>query len=173
MADEKNVRELSGEVSGSFLLGLIESFSNLYVIATNGLNLQLPDVEAEKWYPFSLLIDTLRSIEKTIPLFKDLFFRAGVNFLRIWYEQGPGKDMIRSTTDWLYANQNSGGYNSVVRGGTAEEIGWCRLLRIDLVAGIAIYENVTPLLPDYVLGVFYGGCVIFDDVDYVDVSEKP
>jgi diguanylate cyclase (GGDEF)-like protein len=171
MDDEKKYRKLSGEVAGSFLLGLTESFSNLYVIATSGLNLQLPAVEAGQWYPFDLLIDTLRSIEKTIPAFKDLFFRAGMNFLRIWYEQGPGKDMIRSTTDWLYANQYRGGYNSVVRGGKPEEIGWCRLLRIDIAEGIAVYENVTPLLPDYVLGVFYGGCVIFDDVDYVDVSE--
>ena len=167
----ENEKKLTGEVAGSFLLGLIESFSNLYVIASQGLNLELPEIDPQKWYPHSFLIDTLSGIEKTVPSYKELFFRAGVNFLRIWYEQGPGKTMIHSTMDWLYANQESGGYNSVVRGGTREEIGWCRIQSIDEEAGIVVYENVMPLPPDYVRGVFYGGCLIFDDVDYVDVTE--
>jgi diguanylate cyclase (GGDEF)-like protein len=78
--------------------------------------------------------------------------------------------MIHSGRDWLYANQESGGYNSVVRGGKKEDIGWCHLVSIDEEMGIAVYENVMPLSPDFVRGVFYGGCVLFDDMEYIDVE---
>lgn len=41
---------------------------------------------------------------------------------------------------------------------------------MDEQAGIAVYENVMPLHPDYIKGVFYGGCMLFDDVEFVDVE---
>lgn len=161
-----------GEVAGSFLLGLVQSFYNLNALPQGGLNFDLGQIEPEGWYPHELLIDTLGNIKQAIPASDSLFFQAGVNFLRIWYEHGPGKAMIHSTLDWLHANDESGGYNTVVRGGTQDEIGWCRVKTIDEQAGVAVIENVTPLTVEYVKGVFYGGCLIFDDLDYVSVEGK-
>ena len=58
-----------------------------------------------------------------------------------------------------------------MRGGAPEEIGWCRLLSIDTEQGLfAVYDNVVALSPDYVRGVFYGGCILFEDMEYVDVQ---
>lgn len=159
-----------GEVAGSFLLGLVQSFYNLSIMPQGGLALDIKHVSPEEWYPYATLIDALRSIEKTFASSEHLFFRAGINFLRIWYEYGPGKTMIHSSLDWLHANDASGGYNSVVRGGSKDEIGWCLLHSIDEERGIAIYENVMPLSLEFVKGVFYGGCILFNDMEYVDVS---
>ncbi|WEN15066.1 GGDEF domain-containing protein [Rhodanobacter sp. AS-Z3] len=159
-----------GEVAGSFLLGLVESFYHLRILPQGGVHLAESKIDPEQWYPYSMLIDCLRQIDHAVPSSRSIFFRAGINFLRIWYQQGPGKEMIHSGMDWLYANQEGGGYNSVVRGGSPEEIGWCRLLSMDEEAGMTVYENVTPLSPEYVRGVFYGGCMLFDDMEYVHVE---
>jgi signal transduction histidine kinase/DNA-binding response OmpR family regulator len=158
-----------GEVAGSFLLGLIQSFYNLSVLPQGGMALNIDNIDPAGWYPYSMLIDTLHAIEKTFPSSKIVSFRAGINFIGIWYEHGPGKTMIHSGMDWLHANDEGAGYNSVVRGGSRDEIGWCTLRSIDERRGIAVYENVTPLILDFVRGVFYGGCLLFDDMEYVDV----
>jgi diguanylate cyclase (GGDEF)-like protein/PAS domain S-box-containing protein len=161
---------IKGEVSGAFLLGLVESFQNLSLLPLGeGVSIHLSQVNPLQWYPQNLLINVLQGIQEAHPS-EDILFQAGVNFLRIWYEQGPGKTMINSGLDWLYANNDSGGYNSVVRGGNRDEIGWCLLQSIDEEAGIAVYENVMPLSPDFVKGVFYGGCVLFDDMEWVEVD---
>ncbi|MFM2060511.1 MAG: hypothetical protein RLZZ507_181 [Cyanobacteriota bacterium] len=162
-----NHEAAKGEVSGSFLLGLIASFSNMNILPQE---LQIDELSPDQWYPYSMLIDILHRIQQTLDYSAIILFYAGVNFLRIWYENGLGKTMIHSGMDWLYVNQESGGYNSVVRGGGKDEIGWCILQSIDKDAGIAVYENITPLPPDFVRGVFYGGCVLFDDMEYVDIE---
>lgn len=115
-------------------------------------------------------MDLLNEIRAAVPRAGAILFRAGIHFMRLWYDHGPGKTMVHSGRDWLFANQYSGGYNSVVRGGPKEEIGWCVLQEIDEDAGIAVYENVMTLSPEYIRGVFYGGCLLFDDMDYIEVS---
>ena len=161
----------SGQVAGSFLLGLVQSFQNLNSLPQGGMSLGLNEIDPAQWYPYKLLLDTLHDIEKRLPS-KHILFRAGINFLRIWYENGPGKTMIHSGLDWLHANNASGGYNSVVRGGNRDEIGWCFLLSLDETIGIAVYENVMPVSPDFIKGVFYGGCILFDDMEYVEVDAE-
>ena len=52
--------------------------------------------------------------------------------------------------DWLLDNQESCGYNSVVRGGAPDETGWCRLLDMNETAGVAVWKYVMPLTPDHV-----------------------
>lgn len=162
--------EAKGEVSGAFLLGLLHSFQNLNVLPNSEAFHEMGRLDPAGWYPYANFIDLLHEIRAEVPRADAILFRAGVHFIRLWYEEGPGKTMIHSGRDWLYANQESAGYNSVVRGGRKEEIGWCVLQEIDEENGFAVYENVMALSPEYVRGVFYGGCQLFDDMDYVDVS---
>lgn len=162
-------KALKGQVSGAFLLGLLASLHNVKSLPQSDIHLRADDINPMAWYPYSMLISTLEQLTSTVPSSNILFF-AGINFLRIWYEDGPGKTMIQSGLDWLHANDESGGYNSVVRGGAPEEIGWCRLQSIDTERGLAVYDNVVALPADYVRGVFYGGCILFDDMEYVDVQ---
>lgn len=160
----------TGEVAGAFLLGLIEAFSSLMAISEDEIGIDASRLSPTEWYPYALLTDTFERIERVFPNSENLFFQAGTRFMRIWYEHGPGKTMIHSARDWLYANSDGAGYNTVVRGGSKEEIGWSRLLAIDEEQGFAVYENVTPLKLDFVKGVFYGGCLLFDDMDFVRVA---
>jgi hypothetical protein len=159
-----------GEVSGAFLLGLLNSFQNLNVLPASESFRHLGTLEPAGWYPYATFMDLLHAIRAEVPRAGAILFRAGIHFMRLWYDHGPGKTMIHSGREWLYANQDSAGYNSVVRGGTKDEIGWCVMQEIDEDAGIAVYENVTPLSPEYVRGVFYGGCLLFNDMDYIEVS---
>jgi diguanylate cyclase (GGDEF)-like protein len=163
----KSNKNLKGEVSGAFLYGIIESFHKLNALPESGLN--LPQIDPKQWYPYSLFIDTIERIESSQPS-EELMFQAGIYFIQAWYNYGPGKEMIFSTLDWINANNASGGYNTVVRGGTKENIGWCHLKSLDTDKGIAVYENIMPLYGKFLKGVFYGGCVLFDDTEYIDVT---
>jgi two-component system sensor histidine kinase/response regulator len=168
--DSLQAQSAKGEVAGAFLLGLVQSFYNLSILPQGGLALDVEQLSPTEWYPYTKLMDALQSISKTFASSEHLFFRAGIHFLRIWYEHGPGKTMIHSGMDWLHANDSSGGYNSVVRGGSKETIGWCLMQSLDEEQGIAVYENVMPLSLEFVKGIFYGGCILFEDFEYVDVS---
>jgi len=158
------------EVAGPFLLGLTHAFFNLCVLPQGGMALKIDTTDAEEWYPFSMLIDTFRTIEKAFPSSRLLSVRAGMNFIRIWYEHGPGKEIVQSTLDWLRANDEGAGYNLVVRGGSKDEIGWSRIVSIDETKGIAVFENVAPLSADFLTGGLYGGCFLFDDTEYVAIE---
>ncbi len=159
-----------GEVSGAFLMGLMRSFYTLSILPSEPDALEMDAIDPASWYPYSTLMQTVQDIQRSFPAIDNIFFRAGVIFLNTWYEHGPGKALIFSGMDWLYANQEGGGYNTVVRGGSKDEIGWCRLVSIDEEAGLAVYENVNPLPADFVTGLFYQGCMLFGDMDFVAVE---
>ena len=164
----RNEKYIEGETAGTFLLGIVKSFYDLNALPECGVNLS--KIDPDKWYPFSLLNETIEAINRAQPS-ESLLFQAGINFFRLWYEQGPGKDMIFSSLDWVHLNDLSSGYNSVVRGGSREEIGWCDIRYFDEEKGIAIYDNVTPMHGPFVVGLYYGGFLIFDDIEYVEIAE--
>jgi two-component system sensor histidine kinase/response regulator len=167
----ENFNNVKGEVSGSFLLGISQSFANLNIFTENVLGKNIESINPTEWYPYYKLIELLNSVKTNYSnASESILFRAGVNFIKLWYEQGPGKHMIHSGMDWLYANSESQGYNSVVRGENKNEIGWCNIKTIDEKRGIVVYENVTPLPSDLIKGIFYGGCFLFDDMEYVYIE---
>lgn len=75
-----------GEVAGSFLRGLVQSFYSLSILPQGGMAQDIERVSPEAWYPYTVLVDALHNIEKTFSSSEHLFFRAGIKFLRIWYE---------------------------------------------------------------------------------------
>jgi hypothetical protein len=125
-----------GEVSGAFLLGLKQSFLNLHVLPADERNPGTESIDPEGWYPYTRLTTTLNLIAERVLAASATLFRAGMHFVRLWYEHGPGKTMIHSGRDWLHANRRSGGSNSVARAGPREEIEWCDSLSIDKDAGL-------------------------------------
>lgn len=90
--------------------------------------------------------------------------------MELWYWHGPGKDMIHSGMDWVYANKNGEGYNSVAKGGSPEEIGWTRNLVTNEKEGFALVENVMPLRAEYLRGIYYGGFLLFDDMAFFNTE---
>ncbi|MCE1188350.1 MAG: HAMP domain-containing histidine kinase [Ignavibacteria bacterium] len=166
----KYAKHIEGEVAGSFLLGISASFAKLNIITEHVLKQHIDSIDPNQWYPCSVLADLLNYVMDKYPHHDSIFFNAGIHFIKIWYEYGPGKSMIASSLDWLYTNAEGQGYNTVVRGRNINEVGWCRITEADEKAGIIQYENVTMLPTDVVKGVFYGGCLLFNDMDFVSVE---
>lgn len=159
---------IPGEAAGSFLLGLIESFRTLHILPESILDFLPPDIQPDQWYPLSVLVETLRKLEALLPDAENIFFQAGIHFLRIWYEHGPGKDMIDSGLSWLNVNKEMSGYNSVVRG--EDHLVVTRF--VDEEAGTALMECITPIPISFARGLTYGGCILFDDMEYVEVTAE-
>lgn len=172
MDDQNNLPAMPahfvGEVSGAFLWGLRESFSALRLLPAGSFGLD--NVSQDEWYPYHRLVDALNEIETYAS--PAVLFKAAVLFMQAWYEHGPGKSMISSGLEWLKANDTGGAYGTVVRGGTEDEIGICRNLEYDPDKGTVVIENIMPLPSSYLKGVFYGGCILFDDIDCYLVEES-
>lgn len=165
-----SIKPYPGLISGAYLIGLVESFGNTKIIDPNCLPFDIDSVEPTGWYPYDYLIGTIRLSEKLLPDSSTILFWAGVRFMELWYWHGPGKDMIHSSMDWVYANKNGEGYNSVAKGGSPEEIGWTRNLVTNEKEGFALVENVMPLRAEYLRGIYYGGFLLFDDMAYFNTE---
>jgi diguanylate cyclase (GGDEF)-like protein len=152
-----------GEVSGAFLLGMLASFDRTHIIGPDDLPF-LPDkVDPDHWYPYDYLLRIIDLIEKRTPSSSSILFWSGVRFIEIWYEQGPGRELVFNSLDWVQCHARGEGYNSAVRG---NNVGWVRGLEINEPEGYALIENVMPLPADYLLGIYFGGFYLFDDMAY-------
>jgi len=161
------------EVAGSFLQAMMLAWKHPGLLEFNDIQTPPDDLEAERWYPFSLLTQLVEDVRKALPDCHALLFDAGVSFTYMTHHYGVAKGLMFCTPDWIELNREGAGYLTVVRGPT-EEVGWGRMLSHDEQAGIAVYENVMPLRAEFLQGVYYGGCDLFDDVDYyrADVVES-
>lgn len=162
-----------GEISGAFLLGIVYAFAENNLIPKDAFPFDPNEIVPQEWYPFDYFFEAIELIEREISHADTILFWAGVSFLNIWYHQGPGKELISCGLDWIYANNESGGYNSVVRGGLPDEIGWCRITDIDVEKGYVVYENFNPFHSEFLRGIFYAGCILFNDMEYVTVETIP
>ncbi|WP_339387363.1 GGDEF domain-containing protein [Vibrio caribbeanicus] len=165
--DRDNIPYSDGEVSGAFLLGMLESFSDTHIFPPELIPFPIEGIKPDAWYPYSYLIKLNILIEEEINDSDSILFWAGVRFMNLWYWHGPGKDLISSGLDWVYCNDTGGGYNSVVRG---NNIGWCRNRTVDEEQGFALIENVAPMTPAYMRGIFFGGFYLFDDMAYFNTE---
>ncbi len=57
-------------------------------------------------------------------------FRAGTEFIRMWFVEGRGHTFINSGVDFLCFHTGSDGYSTVVRG-PAEEVDRVELTELD------------------------------------------
>ncbi len=156
-----------GEVSGAFLLGMLDSFSKTHVIESEQIDFPVENLLADAWYPYDYLIKLNTLIEESTPAASSILFWAGVKFIELWYQHGPGKEMVTSSLDWVYCNDKGGGYSSVVRGA---QVGWCRNIVTNVQQGFALVENVMPISASYLRGIFFGGFCLFDDMAYYNTE---
>ncbi len=149
---------------------MVASFQTVHALPEQFVGLDPEKLNVEQWYPYDVLLSLLSAIDKTSSRGEGLYFMAGVNFMRSWYHQGPANSLFSTTRDWLRSHENGTAYDSVVRGGPVEVVGGCHLLSFDERQGVAIFEDLTPFNLAYVRGVFYGGHLLFDDMEYFDVE---
>lgn len=158
-------RTYIGQISGAYLLGLVGAFSNKLIIDPEMLPYDMSELRSDSWYPYDYLVQTINVVESLLPGSTSLLFWAGVRFMEIWYWDGPGKDMIFSSLDWIVANEHGQGYSSVAKG-EPSEIGWTRNIETNIEEGYALVENVMPWGSEFLRGIYYGGFLFFDDLSY-------
>ena len=159
------------EVIGVLLLGMVSAFERIKVISGEKAAYLSRDIDPDQWYPierYFTLLDSLTAFGRDV---SPILFRAGTEFIRMWYAEGPGHTFIDSGIGFLGFQTGSSGYSSVVKG-PAEEVGYVDLAELDELAGTARIVSLTPFPPEFDRGVFYGGMIAPGDMDWVELRSE-
>ena len=160
-----------GEIMGSILIGLIYSFKSIRAISNNKADDLVKDYKSAEWYPMADFFNLLRVLCVRNIDYKPILFQAGSAFIRDWYFNGPGKNLLSSSIEYLKFQGATGGYEAVHRG-DSDDIGWQELIELNEEAGYAKILCVNPYPKAFEHGVFYAGVMMFDDMEYVEVSSE-
>ncbi len=158
------------ELLGVFLQSLAAACVNLQIVAKDQAAAIL-STQPQSWYPAAHYIDFLQSLSQRYVHFEPIKERIGAEMMRLWYEQGPGQQLIKSGVDFLRYQTSSQGYHSVVRG-PAEEVGSFALEAIDEAAGRARVRSTSPFDRTMERGILLGGMKLTQDLLYVDVDNS-
>ena len=170
-----SVREELGqlELLGIFLQSFGSACVNLKLLLGDGAA-SLLESSPDGWYPASRFLDAVRSIEARFPDPEPMKERLGIEMMKLWYEHGPGRTIVKRGVDFVRFQTGSSGYHSVVRG-PASAVGEFALESLDEAAGRAIVRSTTAFDRTMERGVLIGGLQLAGDLEYVDVdnSEDP
>ena len=157
------------------LLGIfLQSFGNACVnlkLLFGGQAEPLLASSPEAWYPASRFLDAVRSIEARFPDPEPIKERLGIEMMKLWYERGPGRNIVARGVDFVRFQTSSNGYHSVVRG-PASAVGEFALETLDETAGRATVRSTTAFDRTMERGVLIGGMQLAGDLEYVDVDNS-
>jgi PAS domain S-box-containing protein len=159
------------ESLGVVMLGIVSAFQRINVISAEMATFLSKDIDPNQWYPVSRFFALLDSLTASGRDVSPILFRAGAEFIRMWFVDGPGHTFIDNGIDFLRYQTGSSGYSSVVRG-PAEEVGYVELAELDEAAGVARIVSVNPFPLEFDRGVFYGGVIAPGDMDWVEVKSE-
>ncbi|MCF8041563.1 MAG: PAS domain S-box protein [Desulfarculaceae bacterium] len=159
------------ELSGAVLLGMVSAFQRIHVISTEKATSLLRGIDPEQWYPLANYFEFLEALTAGGRDVSPILFRAGAEFIRMWYWDGPGHTYVDGGIDFLRFQAGSNGYSSVVRG-PAEEVGFVELSELDETAGLARIVTKNPFPAEFDRGVFHGGVLAPGDVEWVEVINE-
>ena len=157
------------EVFGATILGFAQACINLNIVAGSKANDLIKDIEVNKWYPFELLRDLERIVIESYENVEAILERVGMKMMQIWYNFGPGKQIIDGGVDFLHFQSGSQGYASVVKG-SDELVGSFKLVKLEEKLGKALIYSTTPFDKNLERGVIIGGMSAPGDLDYIDVN---
>jgi hypothetical protein len=159
------------ESLGIILLGMVSAFERIKVISGEKAAYLSRDTDPNQWYPLKQFFDLLDALTAGGRDVSPILFRAGNEFIRMWFFEGPGHTFINSGVDFLRYQTGSDGYSSVVRG-PVEEVGRVDLTELDETAGTARILSVNPFPPEFDRCVFYGGILAPGDMEWAEVSSE-
>ena len=157
------------EVFGATIQGFAQACINLNIVAGSKANILIKDIEVNKWYPFEILRDLERIVIESYENVEPILERVGMEMMLIWYNFGPGKQIIDGGVDFLSFQSGSQGYASVVRG-PEELVGSFKLVKLEDNLGKALIHSTTPFNKNLERGVIIGGMSAPGDLDYIDVN---
>lgn len=163
-----------GDVIGSFLIGLVQSFRNIHAISVGTAKHFVEGVESTSWYPMTNFFSVLDEVCECDIDYAPILFRAGIAFVEDWYLNCGGKAIVSCAEDYLRLQEKSWGYSAVHRGDPIN-IGSTDLLELDESAGCATIVCITPYPKEFERGVVYGGMLMAGDMQFVQVEsfEEP
>jgi PAS domain S-box-containing protein len=159
------------EALGVIMLGMVSAFQRIKVISGEKAAYLSRDIDPNQWYPLTQFFDLLDALTAGGRDVSPILFRAGAEFIRMWFVEGPGHTFINSGVDFLRFQTGSNGYNSVVRG-PVEEVGRVDLTALDEESGTARIVSVNPFPPEFDRGVFYGGVMAPGDMEWAEVKSE-
>jgi hypothetical protein len=156
------------KVFGATILGFANACINLNIVAGFKATNLISGIEVNGWYPFERLREIERMVVESYEKCGPIMERAGIEMMSVWYNAGPGKEIIKRGVEFLYFQSGSQGYASVVKG-PKEQVGSFNLVEIDEKQGRAIIHSTDPFNKDLERGVIIGGLAAPGDLDYIDV----
>jgi hypothetical protein len=161
----------SVEVLGVFQGSLARASVNLELLAGREAA-EACNVEPVAWYPASRFQELVRQVVSRYPSPDPILERIGIEMMKLWYDPGPGRSIIRTSVDFLRYQTGSEGYHSLVRGPDAEK-GAFTLVDLDEATGHAVIDSSTPFSRTMERGVLLGGLRLTGDANYVNVTNAP
>ncbi|MHA1219132.1 MAG: hypothetical protein ACTSO5_10730 [Candidatus Heimdallarchaeaceae archaeon] len=159
------------EVLGALIEGFAQACINLNIIASSETKSLIKDVEANKWYPLKILRDLEEIVIKNYENYYPILERAGAEMMLVWFNFGPGKQIINKGVDFLQFQSGSQGYASVVKG-PEKLVGSFKIEKLDEKQGTALIHSTTPFNKNLERGIIIGGMSAPGDLDYIDVNNE-
>ena len=157
------------EVFGATILGFAQACIDLNIVAGSKANDLIKDIVVNKWYPFEILRDLEGIVIQKYENVEPILERVGIEMMQIWYNLGPGKQIIQGGVEFLHFQSGSQGYASVVKG-PEELVGSFKLVKLEEKLGKALIHSNTPFNKNMERGVILGGMSAPGDLDYIDVN---
>jgi hypothetical protein len=156
------------EVMGVFLQALARACVNLRLLVGQEAAAACA-VEPGVWYPASRFVDLFERVTGRFPTPEPIKERIGVEMMKLWYDPGPGRAIIKTAVDFLRYQTGSAGYHSLTRG-PADAKGAFLLEALDEGGGRAVVCSTTPFDRTMERGVLIGGLGLTADIRFVSVD---
>lgn len=159
------------EVLGVFQQSLARACMNLDLIAGEEA-LEACNVEPNVWYPARRFQELTKHVVSRFSNPDPMLERIGIEMMKLWYDPGPGRGIIRTAVDFLRYQTGSEGYHSLVRGPETDK-GVFSLVEVDEERGRAVVRSTTPFSRTMERGVLAGGLRLTGEIVFVEVRNEP
>lgn len=164
--------DLTGvEMFGAILMSFAQACINLNILAAEDQAADFKGFEPMQWYPAERYARMIAFINQKYTDPAPIKEKVGIEMMRLWYEFGPGKQIVKKGVDFLHFQASSQGFHSVVRGDPSR-VGTFTLEKIDEASGKAIVAAKNPFDPDQQRGVIIGGLGLPGDLNFIDVDNS-
>lgn len=160
------------EVAGTLLLGCADACRNLGIIADPRIDKLSRDVTPDKWYPLQLFTEIEALVFEHYRRPDIILEHIGWMMMAMWYEYGPGNEIIDGGLDFLRFQSGAQGFLSVMRG-PDDQLGRFELVDLNAGEGQARIHSSTPFNRDMERGIIIGGMTAPGDIDYLSVESEP
>ena len=89
------------ELNGVFILSFARACMNLKIVVGAEAEQLAAASPREAWYPVERFTDTLAKLDRRFPDFDPIKEQIGVEMMKLWYELGPGRAIVKRGVDFL------------------------------------------------------------------------